>query len=172
MSGDELVDVVDEQDRVVTQATRREVRLRNLRHRSVYVLVFNSGGQLFVHRRTPTKDVFPDHWDVAAGGVLSASETYDQAAARELREELGIAKVPLRRLFALRYDDEHTRVAGVVYSCTWDGALRLQPSEVAAGEWIDLDVLVERMQHERFCPDGIEALRRYLAMLQELRDRK
>jgi isopentenyldiphosphate isomerase len=172
MSGDELVDVVDEQDRVVTQATRREVRLRNLRHRSVYVLVFNSRGQLFVHRRTPTKDVFPDHWDVAAGGVLSAGETYDQCAARELHEELGITGAPLRRLFALRYDDADTRVVGVVYSCTWDGALQLQPSEVAAGEWIDLDVLVERTQHERFCPDGIEALRRYLSMLQGLRNRQ
>jgi isopentenyldiphosphate isomerase len=172
MSGDELVDVVDEQDRVVTQATRREVRLRNLRHRSVYILVFNSVGQLFVHRRTPTKDIYPDHWDVAAGGVLNAGETYDRGAARELREELGIVRAPLRRLFPLRYEDAHTRVVGVVYSCTWDGALRLQPSEVAAGEWIDLDVLLERTQQQQFCPDGIEALRRYLSMLQGLRDRQ
>src|SRR5512147_2508306 len=84
MSADELIDVVDEHDRVVTQATRREVLLRNLRHRTVYVLVFNYGGQLFVHQRTSDKDIFPSYWDVAIGGVLNAGEDYDTGAPREL----------------------------------------------------------------------------------------
>jgi len=60
----------------------------------------------------------------------------------------------------------------VVYSCTWDGELHFQPSEVAAGEWLDLDVLLERTQRQQFCPDGIEALRCYLSMLQQVRDRQ
>lgn len=172
MSSDELVDVVDDADQVIGQETRYEVRRRNLRHRSVYILVFNSAGQLFTHRRTLTKDVFPGQWDVAAGGVLNAGEDYDDGAKRELREELGIDALALRRLFPLRYDDTRNRVVGMVYSCTWDGPLRLQASEIAEGLWMDLDVLLDRTQRDPFCPDGLEALRLYLAKLEAARHRR
>ena len=167
MRADELVDVVDEADQVIGLATRGDIRRRNLRHRSVYIFVFNPQGQLLVHRRTATKDVFPDHWDLAVGGVVQAEEAYEAAARRELAEEVGIAAVPLRRLFPFRYDDEHNQVVGMVYSCTWDGALRLQAEEIAVAEWLDLDAVFERVQHEPFCPDSIEAFRQYLARLEQ-----
>jgi isopentenyldiphosphate isomerase len=172
MSGDDLVDVVDEADRVIGQAARRDVRRKNLRHRSVYVLVFNAAGQLFVHRRTLSKDVFPGHWDVAVGGVLNAGEGYDEGARRELREELGVTGLTLRRLFPLRWDDSRNRVAGVVYSCSSDGPFQLQASEIAEGRWMDLDVLLDRTQRDPFCPDSLEALRLYLAKLDAARQRR
>ena len=59
--GDELVDVIDGQGRTVGTVTRREMRGRRLPHRCTYVLVFNRRGELFVHLRTPTKDVYPSH---------------------------------------------------------------------------------------------------------------
>src|SRR5213080_4686005 len=63
--------------------TRREMRVRRLPHRATYVLVFNRRGELFVHLRSPHKDVFPGHWDVAIGGVLAAGESFDEGARRE-----------------------------------------------------------------------------------------
>ena len=161
---DELVDIVDEQDRVVEQVTRREMRARGLRHRAVYVLVFNAKSQIFVHQRTATKDVYPSYFDVAAGGVLAAGESYDDGARRELEEELGV-RVPLRRLFDLRFSEENTAVNGAVYSCSCEGPFVLQPSEVAHGRFMDLVEVVELSQREPFCPDGIEALRLYLDRL-------
>jgi isopentenyldiphosphate isomerase len=169
MKIDELVDVVDENDHVVTQATRREVRVRNLRHRAVYILVFNAAGQLFVHRRTLSKDIFPGFWDVAIGGVVAAGEDYDAGARRELLEELGVSEVRLRRLFPVRYEDGTNRVAGMVYSCTPEGPFVLQASEIASGDWMDFDAVLEQTQRFRFCPDGLEVLRRYLAKLEAVR---
>jgi isopentenyldiphosphate isomerase len=169
MSADELVDVVDENDRVLSQATRREVRQRNLRHRAVYILVFNQRGQVFVHRRTFTKDIFPGYWDVAVGGVITAGEDYDTGAARELCEELGVRNVGLRRLFPMRYEDRATRICGMVYSYTCEGGFTLQASEILSGEWMDLDVLLERAQGTPFCPDGLEVLRLYLVKLETAR---
>jgi len=165
----ETVDVVDEQDRVIGKATRSEMRARGLRYRAAYVLVFNSRGQLFVHRRAANKDMYPDHYDVAVGGVVLAGEDYDQAAARELGEELGITDLPLKRVVSFRYDDADNHINGAVYSCTWDGPLRLQAEEIQSGDWVDLDALAERTQASAFCPDGIEALCRYLDRLQQAR---
>src|SRR5437868_6936168 len=55
---DELFDVVDEQDRVTGQAARREVHARGWRHRAVHLLVVNSAQQIFLHKRSKTKDLF------------------------------------------------------------------------------------------------------------------
>jgi isopentenyldiphosphate isomerase len=150
MNADELVDVVDEDDHVVGQARRSEVRRDGLWHRGVYIFVFNPAGKLFVHRRTESKDIFPGYWDVAVGGVVQAGEDYATAAGRELREELGVRGAPLRRLLPMRYDDGRLRVRGMVYSCTCAGRVRFQRSEIAAGKWLDLDVVVEQAQREKF----------------------
>jgi hypothetical protein len=52
LSADELLDIVDEQDRVVGQARRDEVYAHGLRHRSAFVLARDAAGRIFVHRRT------------------------------------------------------------------------------------------------------------------------
>jgi isopentenyldiphosphate isomerase len=57
--GDELLDLVDEHDRVVGHATRREVRRRRLLHRFAAVLCRDPAGRVHVHRRTDDKDVYP-----------------------------------------------------------------------------------------------------------------
>src|SRR4029450_8207738 len=86
--GDELMDVVDDLDRVVGRATRREVRRRRLLHRFSSVLCRDEAGRIYVHRRADDKDVYPGMYDMTAGGVLAAGETYLEAARRELAEEL------------------------------------------------------------------------------------
>ena len=164
MAATELVDVVDADDRVVGRATRAEIRARQLRHRATYILVFNAHGQLFVHQRTATKDVYPSYYDVAIGGVVGAGESYDEGARRELAEEIGVKAVP-RPILKFQYEDDSNRVNGRVYSCNHDGPLTLQSEEIVSGEWLDLDVVLERARHAKFCPDGLEALLRYLDRL-------
>src|SRR5262245_47435336 len=152
MPASELVDVVDTEDRVIGQATRAEVRARKLRHRATYILVFNSHGQLFVHQRTGTKDIYPSYYDVAVGGVVGAGERYDEGAQRELAEELGINGVAPRPILKFQYEDPDNSVNGRVYSCSYDGPLALQAEEIAGGEWLDLDVVIERIRQQSFCP--------------------
>ena len=124
---DEIVVIVDENNNVVGAAPRPEMRAQRLPHRSTYILVFNSQGDLYVQKRTTTKDVFPGYYDIAAGGVVLAGESYEEGARRELAEELGIHDVPLTSLFTFYYADERTRVWGVVFACVYDGVMVLQP---------------------------------------------
>ena len=164
MSADELVDVVDEEGRTVGVVSRREMRARRLPHRSSYVLVFNRAGDLFIHLRVPTKDVYPGHWDVAIGGVLAAGETFDEGARREAAEELGV-DVAVAPLFPVRWTDEHTIVHGMAYRALHEGPFRLQPEEIVRGEFVAVDAVEARAAREPFCPDG-------LAVLAELRRRE
>jgi isopentenyldiphosphate isomerase len=152
----ELVDVVDEDDRVVGTVTRREVRERALLHRCTYVLVRNGAGDILVHRRTETKDTNPGAYDVFAGGVCAAGESYDECARREVAEELGVTGVELRFLFRHRYRGPGGHAWGAVYEVRWDGPVRPQATEVAWTAWVSPDELQRMLAELDFCPDSRE----------------
>jgi isopentenyldiphosphate isomerase len=160
--GSELVDVVDDEGRTIATVTRREIRAGRLPHRSVYLLVFNSRCEIFIHLRTATKDVYPSYWDVAIGGVLAAGETFDEGARREAQEELGVVIEP-QQLFPLRYSDERSTVHGMAYQAKHDGPFHLQAEEVVRGEFVTAEELDRRLQVERFCPDGVKVWRQWQA---------
>lgn len=153
----EMVDVLNHEGEVVGVATRREMRIGRLPHRCVYILVFNKNGEIFIHLRTATKDVFPSHWDVCAGGVVAAGEDFETGAVREGFEELGILTEP-QFLFPFRYEDEHTIVFAKVYRCNHDGPFILQKEEVVRGEFVSMMELNKRIAIEKFCPDGLKVL--------------
>jgi isopentenyldiphosphate isomerase len=159
-AGDELVDVVDDAGRVVGTVTRREMRTRRLPHRATAIFVFNTRGEIFIHLRTPTKDIYPSHWDTAVGGVLAAGETFAEGAAREVGEELGI-DVPLVELFPFRYADERNVADVMVYKAVHDGPFKLQAEEIVRGEFVPPAAINERARCEPFCPDGLAVFAEY-----------
>ena len=91
MVAEEIFDVCDAQDNVIGQAPRAEVHAQNLLHRAVHIWVFNTSGELLVHRRSMTKDQYPDCFTSSASGHVDAGEDYQTAAHRELQEELGLS---------------------------------------------------------------------------------
>ena len=131
MISDELVEVVDLDERVVEIVSRAEMRRRNLAHRATYVMVFDSHGALLAHQRASWKDIWPSRWDLAFGGVCAVGEPWADAASRELVEEAGIV-APLRELSNVVFESDETRVVGRLYETTHDG-----PFEFADGEVVD-----------------------------------
>ncbi|MGR1221218.1 NUDIX hydrolase YfcD [Metapseudomonas otitidis] len=158
----ERVAWVDEQDRLLGGLPRAELRERGLVSRGTFILLFNSAGQLCVHRRTLSKALYPGYWDVAAGGMVQEGEDCALSAARELEEELGIAGVPLREHGRFYFDEPGNRLWGAVFSAVSDAPLRLQPEEVMEARFMSLD---EAQALENCCPDSLKALRLYLASL-------
>ncbi|MSR32654.1 MAG: NUDIX domain-containing protein [Gemmataceae bacterium] len=150
----ELVDVVNEAGEVIGTVTRGEMRQQRLPHRCVYLLVFNTKGELYIHLRTQTKDVFPSYWDLCAGGVVSAGEDFLTGAKREGREELGV-KISPEPLFPFRYEDAKTIVHSVVYRVIHDGPFQLQAEEVVQGEFVPMEKLEARLSQDCFTPDGL-----------------
>ncbi|CAN5441174.1 NUDIX hydrolase [soil metagenome] len=161
MSAEELIDELDASGNVIGVTTRADMRARRLPHRCTYILVFNRRGELFIHQRTPTKDVFPSFWDVTVGGVVSAGETFDLGAVREGAEELGVAIEP-EFLFPFHFSDQRTTCFGQVYRAVHDGPFQLQVEEIVQGEFVAPDEVLERAEHAHFCPDGIKVWKQYL----------
>ncbi|MET7437461.1 NUDIX hydrolase [Streptomyces sp. NPDC004082] len=164
-AADEILDIVDENDRVIGQSPRGEAYARGLRHRCVFIQARDAEGRIFVHRRTPTKLVFPSLYDMFVGGVVGAGESYDDAALREAEEELGVRGLPRPRpLFTFLYDDGAQRSWwSAVYEVRCDLPVRPQAEEVAWHDFLPEDEVERRLTDWTWVPDGLAAYERLKA---------
>ncbi|MEU6487000.1 NUDIX domain-containing protein [Streptomyces sp. NPDC046887] len=159
---DEILDVVDERDRVVGQRARGEVYALGLRHRCVFVLVRDAEGRIFVHRRTPGKLLFPSHYDMFVGGVVGAGEGYDAAALREAEEELGVRGLERPQpLFRFLYEDAGGFGSwwSTVYQVRCALPVRPQVEEVAWHAFLPEEEVRARLGDWPWVPDGLAAYR-------------
>jgi isopentenyldiphosphate isomerase len=56
----------------------------------VFIAVFNGAGQMLIQQRHPLNLGWSGFWDITAGGAAASGDTSQQAAGRELFEEVGI----------------------------------------------------------------------------------
>lgn len=159
----ERVAWVDDHDQPLGGLPRAELRERGLIGRCTFILLFNSAGELCVHRRTLSKALYPGYWDVAAGGMVGVDESYADSAARELEEELGVSGVALRFHEKFYFDQPGNRLWCAVFSAVWDGPLRLQPEEVSEARFIAVEQAELESASLPYCPDSLAALQRYKA---------
>lgn len=158
----EILDLVDAQDEVIGRAPRGEAYARRLRHRAVFVLAHRADGRIFVHERTATKLIFPSHFDMFVGGVVGAGETYDDAALREAREELGVDELPSpRTLFRFLYDGPEQTYWSAVYTVETPEAVSPQVEEVATWEFLSDAQIDAELSQRHWVPDGLEAWQIY-----------
>ena len=154
---EELVDIVDDDDIVVATVTRSEMRSRRLQHRSVGIAVMSTDGRLLIHRRSLAKDIWPGWWDIAAGGVVVAGETYEAAARRELEEELGI-EADVEFLGQSRYVDDDVAEMCRGYRVVHDGPFEFSDGEVSEVRWVTFAELDAMRTTHSFLPDSIALL--------------
>jgi len=135
---------VDERDCVIDRRKRSDVHLEGLRHRAVHILLFRSDGALLTHLRSDTKDEFPGVWTSSAAGHVSAGESYEDTAPRELQEELGI-QCALQRLHKFDACPETSMEFTVLYRGEWDGDVAPDPGEIQCVKWIQPAELKQRV---------------------------
>ena len=146
---EEIFDVVNDHNEVIGRQTRSEVHGLGLKHRAVHVLVFNARGQIFLQKRSMTKDTFPGVWDSSASGHLDCGEDYDACAIREVREEIGLE---LSRPPSVLFNLEACLATGQefvrVYRCQAEGPFRLHPDEIETGGWFAAEAVSRWMQEK------------------------
>ena len=86
-SHEELLNVYDEEGRVVGAKPRREAKRSGLAVGAINVLVFDAEGRVLLQRR-PGGQENGARWDKSVGGHVAAGEEFDATAVRETGEEL------------------------------------------------------------------------------------
>ncbi|WP_338699512.1 NUDIX domain-containing protein [Streptomyces sp. Q6] len=172
MTGDptghtERVDRVDDDDRFLAVVSRSEAIRHGWLHRVATTVCRDPQGRTLVHRRPDDASRFPGHYNWMLGGAVEASESYEAAAARELKEELGVDATPR---FVLKY-----RCEGAIspywlalHETVLTGPVTPDPAEVAWHAWLPEPDLIDLVHHDRFVPDAREAFDLYRSAPQDL----
>ncbi|MFT4343242.1 MAG: NUDIX domain-containing protein [Candidatus Woesearchaeota archaeon] len=166
MKDQQKIDMITEENESIGSVTRAEVRKHNLLHRAVLLCVFNSEGNMYIRKRSLGKDVYPDLYGVSCEGMVFEGETFEDAAERKLKEELGIT-APFLFVRSFRYKDEKLNYLGHIYAIQYEGKVTLN-SEGAHGSFVSIDNVQELVAEKKFMPDVKQILTTYI---KEIKDR-
>lgn len=158
---DELVERVDCQDRVLGVVTRRQAIREGWLHRIASTVCRDERGRILVHRRAEQLSRFPGLYELMVGGAVGVGESYEQAAGRELAEELGIRGLPRLLFTFINRSGLSPHWLGVHEAVVPDAVTR-DPDEVAWCGWLTESELHSALLEWRFTPDSHEAFSRYL----------
>ncbi|MFI1730565.1 NUDIX hydrolase [Streptomyces acidicola] len=159
----ELIERVDEQDRVVGVVDRAEAMSRHWLHRIATTVCRDPEGRILVHRRANDVSRFPGQYHWLIGGGVGIGETYEQAAARELGEELGAAvSAAPRFLFKYLCHGEISPYWLGLHETVLTDQVIPDPAEISWHTWLTEGELQAEVRRRPFVSDGRDALRRYL----------
>lgn len=164
---EEILDVVDDEDKFVRKATRKEVREKALIHRVSRVIIVNSKGEFLVQKRSMNKDIYPGQWDIGVAGTVSSGDGYVGTAMRELMEELGIVGISNIELihsflFKIKHRSLENNCICKVYRLNYDGKLVTQREEIDEIKFLASDEVKKLTAEKPFHPVGKLAFEKYL----------
>lgn len=144
----EMLDLVDEQDAVIGVMERNEVYKQGLNNfRVINAFIKNSEGKLFIPRRQKHKRLFPLGLDVSVGGHVTSGETYEEAFAKEAREELNldIRSLPFTVLGKLTPSADSVSAFMTVYEIASDETPSYNPDDFVEHFWLTPHEIIEHI---------------------------
>jgi 8-oxo-dGTP diphosphatase len=150
-SQSELLTQVDANNQVIG-SIERIVAHNNpaVYYRTIFVLVKDNEDKVLLQRRSASKDLYPNCWDLSVGGHVTYGDSYIQTAVKELKEELGIrtqeadlkykgqvlVKLPASNEFFYVYE----------YFLQPNDKLKINTQEVKDIQWMAVDEIKQSMK--------------------------
>lgn len=127
-------------------------------HRAFSVFIFNDKGEMLMTKRSRMKKTWPLHWSNACCSHPRKGETVEKAAARRVKEELGIS-APLTFLFKFEYSAQYNKEWGEheldhVFAGRYAGTIRPNHDEVDDIKFVSTEKLREDIEKnpEKYTP--------------------
>lgn len=150
-----LIALVDLDDRITGYETKAEVHRRGLLHRAFSVFIVRDG-KMLIQMRNPDKYHSGGLWSNTCCSHQREGEELSESVHRRMIEEMGF-DCELKELFSfvyrtqfrpdlIEYEYDH------VYVGTYDGDVQVNPEEASEIRWVAFDDLKEEMVRtpERF----------------------
>lgn len=153
---EEIFDVLNEKGEYTGRVeTREKCHREGLWHKAVAMFIINSKNQVLLQKRSVTKKLWPNMWDITAGGHVFAGEFGFEAVIRELKEELGI-EVNKNDLTFIGSSissnikeyiiNNHFNEYYIVHKDIDKSDVTLQEEEVSEVEWMNKEEIIKRVK--------------------------
>jgi len=144
---DEIVVLIDNKGAVQKEFPRQEAHQKGFLHSIVVIYLFDTKGNILIQQRMDGK------FDHSAAGHVAKGETYEQAAIRELAEEIGVSGVELTGLGVSTSREVHPERNKDIYhvfkifGCNGEPGV-LQDTEVKKVFWADPYQIYKEIQKD------------------------
>ncbi len=175
----EMLELLDEQGRPTGKlASRRTIHEKALWHRAAHVWLVDSRGQILLQRRSANKESWPGLWDISVAGHVQAVESAEQAARRELFEELGIKADNLKKIGTTKvsksipkknYFENEVFDSFLVKFNSDISAMKLEDREVAEVKLISFDDFEKQIKDPEQRKQFVPHWEYYLEMIGEIK---
>jgi isopentenyldiphosphate isomerase len=140
----ELLFVVDGQNKPLKPLPRHFVHKNILWHRATGIWVVNSVKQILCQKRSLKVDIKPGKWSAFFGGHLHPKDTYKSNAIEELSEELGIyvqekKLIPYNILKSDKPTHKEFQHAFIYKLINKKITFRFEKEEIDEVRWLDLE---------------------------------
>lgn len=159
----ELFDLVDRDNNVIGITNKETAHAQRLPHRVAAVFVFNENDELYlqVHKKSNNR------YDSSVGGHVMQGETFEAAAQREAKEELGLNE-PLTKITTFYTErGSYVHVFGL-FACRAQTGWKFQPNdevgEIVSMSLVEIDQLLAT-HPERFTNGFISNYEHYTQYL-------
>ena len=150
----EMVPVVEPDGLVVGQASRKYVHGGSkLLHPVVHLHIINRNSELYVQKRSMSKDLLPGKWDTAVGGHIDYGEYLSTSLYREASEELGFRDFNPIYLKSYVWESEQEKELVNVFAAVGNFMLKPDGSEVSEGRYWSMDEIEAALGKGIFTPN-------------------
>jgi isopentenyl-diphosphate delta-isomerase type 1 len=151
---EEIFPIVDTEGNITGQASRKECHNGSkLLHPVIHLHIFNSKGELFLQKRSSTKDIQPNKWDSSVGGHIDLEETPEQAAHREASEEIGIQNITIYYIDKYIIETEIEKELTYCFFAQSNQQPTIDKDEVSDGRYWTLKEIKEHLNSGIFTPN-------------------
>lgn len=148
---EEIFPLVDETGNIIGQAPRSVCHDGSkLLHPVIHLHIFNSDGELYLQKRSATKDVQPNKWDSSVAGHIDLDETPKMAACREAGEELGLSGIDPQFITKYIIETDRERELSYCFYAIYNGVFVLNRDELADGRFWKIEEIQSNLGKDIF----------------------
>lgn len=154
----ELFYLVDNEDQVLGSIERQTAHQgKKQTHRSIFILIFNDKKELLLQKRSQNKDTFPGFWTVSVSGHVAYGQSYDEAAKREMREEVGL-DLDLECIKKIYVEEEKEFAFIYTAKCSKQASVNFDQEEIEEIIWLPLVELGTFIKVNQLTPSALKVL--------------
>jgi len=166
---DEILDIVNENDEVVGQELRSKIYNDGLQGnrfiRVANIFVFNDDGLLLLPKRSQNRRLYPNCYDFSCGEHVLSKESYDNAAERGVKEELGLEDKEIEFLGKLGQKDGVSGFMQIYKIKSNQEKYEYDKDGIQKLKWFKISTIIEMIKKEpnKFKGDLLPVLKWYLS---------